>query len=164
MNAQRQHLARLMDFLVAHRQFIHYRQLRPMATAAFHHEAALRAHLMAHRSISMDCSESVTLLCRLAGLRDPNGLGYNATGYTGTLLQHLEEHAYTDPSRAEVGALVVFGPGTGDHVCMVREPGNDPKLFSHGNEAGPFYLRLSEEQPYHRPPTRFLPITSLLSA
>jgi hypothetical protein len=161
---QREHLAKLMDLLVAHRAKIHYRQLRPMATAKIHHELMLRT-ILNTSGLSMDCSESVTLLCRLAGLRDPNGRGYDGYGYTGTLLQHLGEHAYP-PSKAKVagiGALVVFGGGTGEHVCMVRNPGEDPVLFSHGQESGPFWIKLSEEERYHSGPTRFLPITSLLT-
>lgn len=161
---QREHLGRLMDLLVAHRDKIHYRQLRPMATHKIVHELMLRT-ILATSGLSMDCSESVTLLCRLAGLHDPNGLDYNGTGYTGTLLRHLGARAYppSHASAAGIGALVVFGGGTGEHVGMVRHPGPDPELFSHGGEAGPFYIRLTEEERYHSGPTRFLPITSLLT-
>lgn len=163
MNTQREHLGRLMDLLVAHKDQIHYRQARPMSTRSIHHELALRAELTAGRQLAMDCSEAVTLLCHLAGLHDPNGLGYDGSGYTGTMLQHLGAHAYTDPKGAQLGALVVFGGGTGEHVCMVRQPGANPELFSHGGEAGPFYIRLDDEQRYHKKPTRLLPISSLLT-
>jgi hypothetical protein len=156
---QREHLARLMDLLVAAEPRVHYAQVRPMQTRHIS-EKDLKAALT--RGITMDCSESVTLLCRLAGLKDPNGKDYNGTGYTGTLLGHLPH--YTDASKAKVGALVVFGPGhhhDGDHVCMVRKAGPNPLLFSHGQERGPFYISLSEEKKYHPPPTTFLAIQDL---
>ncbi len=107
----------------------------------------------------MDCSESVTLLCRLADLDDPNGLNYNGQGLTGTLLGHLRH--YSNPRAANIGALVVFGPGTGHHVCMVRRPGVNPLLFSHGQERGPFFISLSEEAKYQPKPVTFLSIAGL---
>lgn len=158
-HAQRQHLAKLMDALVHAEPAIHYRQTRPMQTAAIKTEAQLLHALAQPAGITMDCSESVTLLCRIAGLADPNGLGYDGTGWTGTLLEHLPH--YNDPRHANVGALVVFGPGGGEHVCMVRHVGPDPVLFSHGQEAGPAFIRYSVERAYHRAPTTFLSIASL---
>jgi hypothetical protein len=122
-------------------------------------EAQMRAKLNAGGSISMDCSEGVTCLCKWAGLRDPNGLHYNGQGYTGTLLAHLPH--YRDPSKAKVGALCVFGPGNGDHVAMVMEPGSDPLMWSHGSEAGPYLVRWSAERDYHRKPATFLSIAGL---
>jgi len=75
------------------------------------------------------------------------------------LLHHLPH--YSDPSKAKVGALVVFGPGSGDHVCMVRHPGPDPVLFSHGSERGPIWIKLTDEQRYQRKSTTFLSIATL---
>ena len=147
-----------MDFLVAHEPLIHYKQIRPMPTLDFT-EQELADHFKAKKTISMDCSESVTMLCRLAGLADPNGNGYNGQGFTGTMLNHLKH--YSSPLSADVGALVVFGPGTGDHVCMVRKRGRDPLLFSHGTERGPFYIHLSDEKRAQHPPTTFLSIAKL---
>src|SRR5437868_14540651 len=82
-------------------------------------EQDLEHVLSAGGGVTMDCSEAVTELCRWAGLRDPNGLGYRYAGYTGTLLAHLPH--YSDPAAAYPGALVVYGPGTGEHVSMVYE-------------------------------------------
>ena len=95
---------------------------------------------------------------RWAGLRDPNGLHYRECGYTGTLLGHLPH--YTNPKEAAVGALVVFGPGSGDHVSMVHTPGADPLLQSHGRP-GMDRLHLSQEKTWHRPPVTFLSIAHL---
>ena len=85
--------------------------------------------------------------------------GYRADGYTGTLLDHLPH--YYAARNAGVGALVVYGPGTGHHVAMVREPGSDPLLFSHGDETGPHWYRLSQERTWQPPPVTFLAISAL---
>lgn len=158
-HAQRVALASLMDYLVQHRGNVHYAQRRPMETRKLASVVALKRAVASAAGVTMDCSESVTLLCRLAGLDDPNDQHYNGLGYTGTLLDHLPH--YDDPGNADIGALAVFGPGTGQHVCMVREPGRNPLLFSHGEEAGPFYLRLNVERTYHSAPVRFLSIANL---
>jgi len=157
--AQRVEAASIMDYLVQHNGKIHYAQRRPMVTRALETFAALRRAVAAPAGVTMDCSESVTLICRLAGTRDPNGLHFNGLGFTGTLLEHLPH--YAKAAAAQTGALVVFGPGTGEHVCMVRDSGPDPLLFSHGTEAGPFYVRLSEERHYHSNPTTFLSVAKL---
>ena len=140
-----------MHELVKHEPQIHYAQIRPMRTI----------HLSKPvYPMTMDCSESVTCLCKWAGLKDPNGLHYNGSGYTGTLLDHLPH--YFNPANAQTGALVVFGPGTGEHVCMVLTPDHrNPLLFSHGQEAGPILIRLHDEAQAHPPPVTFLSIASL---
>lgn len=155
---QRAHMAALMRWLIDHEPQVHYGQRRPMKTAAIR-EQQLADLFASGGSIIMDCSETVTLICRLAGLADPNGQGYDGSGYTGTMLATLPH--YQDPRRAATGALVVFGPGAGDHVCMVLEPGADPLLFSHGQERGPLTVSLSVERGYHRPPVTFLNVSGL---
>ncbi len=138
--AQRTEMRRLMNLLVRYRSRVHYAQIRPMPTRRIH-RGHLRTALLKPGGITMDCSESVTLICRLAGLRDPNGLNYDGTGYTGTLLDYLKH--YSSPAKAEPGALVVFGGGTGEHVCMVYEHHEtNPKLFSHGTENDPKFYDL----------------------
>jgi hypothetical protein len=117
-------------------------------------------HLMDYGGeIQADCSELATEVCRWAGLADPNGLGYRYAGYTGTMLAHLPH--YTDPKRALVGALVVFGPGTGEHVAQVYEPGDDPLLVSHGIDRTVNKIPLSVERSYHKPPVTFCSIARL---
>ncbi len=156
--AQRQHLGSLMDFLVLNEPLIHYKQQRPMLTASVL-EQELADKFKAGRSISPDCSEAVTLLCRLAGLADPNGMGYNGYGFTGSMLKNLKH--YTNPLSADVGAIVIFGPGDGDHACMVRKHGKDPLLFSHGTERGPYFIHLSDEKKVQKAPTTFLSVSKL---
>jgi len=154
---QRNRMAEIMDLLVLDEPEVHYKEIRPMPTCHIRSVPDLRKQLA--NGITMDCSESVTLICRLAGLQDPNGYGYNCRGYTGTLLKNLKH--YSNPALAKIGALVVFGPGTGEHVCMVRHPGKNPTLFSHGQERGPFYISLSEERKFHKAPVTFLNIATL---
>jgi hypothetical protein len=157
---QREHLKRLMLWLIKNEPLVDYAQVRPMQTISLS-ESDVAARFRQGKKITMDCSESVTVLCRWAGLRDPNGRGYNGAGYTGDELDHLPH--YSDPAKAKVGALVVFGPGTGEHVCMVIESGPDPLLFSHGQKGGPIAIRLSRERQFHSPPVTFLSIGGLLS-
>lgn len=147
-----------MRYLLEHEPRIHYAQIRPMRTVHLY-EQELHTRLEHGGSITMDCSEAVTCLCKWAGLRDPNGLGYDGQGYTGTMLRHLP--SYADPRGANVGALCVFGPRPGDHVAMVLEPGPDPLLWSHGYEGGPRTVRFSHERAIHRPPAWFLNISHL---
>ncbi len=148
--------ADVMRLLLDNEQKVHYAQVRPMRTRSIRNVQALRKALASQAGVKMDCSESATLICRLAGVPDPNGLGYDGTGYTGTLLSHLPQ--VRRASQLDVGDLVVFGPGAGTHVCTVLEPGADPLLFSHGQERGPITIRLSAETRYQAPPTRHLKI------
>lgn len=154
-------MGELMDLLVAKRGKVHYGQIRPMPTHNIHTERQLRARLRTRAGVTMDCSESVTLIAHLAGLRDPNGRDYDGTGYTGTLLSYLDH--YTDPARARIGGLVVFGGGTGEHVCMVRRPGSNPELFSHGTENDPSFYPLSTMiAAFAGQPHTFLSVAKLL--
>lgn len=156
---QRAELGRLMDMLVADEPKVHYLPKRPMVSKSIVTVAQLRQKLASNLGISLDCSESVTLLCKLAGLKDPNDSGYDGYGNTGTLLTHLPH--YHAPFHALTGALVVFGPGSGKHVCMVREPGTNPLLFSHGSERGPIFIRLDRELAFQGGPVTFLDISNL---
>lgn len=158
--AQRKHLCALMDHLVQDEPLVHYppgdrrtRTIHQIAT-----EKQMLAELHAGR-LTIDCSQSVTMLCHVAGLKDPNGNAYRDDGYTGTLLEHLRH--YSNPASAMPGALVVFGGGTGHHVCMVRKAGKNPLLFSHGQERGPFMISLSEEAKYQPKPITFLSVAPL---
>lgn len=161
-DAQRAHLLQLMHYLYEHRsQFLYPpHDVRGPADAATFRLTEQQLHhvLAAGGRITADCSEAVTELCRWTGLADPNGLGYRYAGYTGTMLVHLPH--YDDPRKAYVGALVVYGPGTGDHVSMVMQRGADPLLWSHGR-GGVDQWRLSFQRQFHRPPVRFLSIAHL---
>lgn len=119
---------------VQHTEAIHYAETRPMP-------AKLETPL------TTDCSGFVTLCYKAAGAEDPNGLGYNGEGYTGTLLAHAEKHGrvFGEVSKARAGDLIVYGPGAGEHVAIVVEPGKDPLTVSHGSESEPAYVRVSQD-------------------
>lgn len=119
---------------VAHEPEIHYREVRPFPLAKT-------------LPLTTDCSGFATLCYFHAGAPDPNGLHYNGTGYTGTLLDH---GALTTTPRP--GDLVFYGPGTAYHVAVVVEGGPDPLTVSHGQEGGPQYVRVSQD---NRQPVRY---------
>jgi hypothetical protein len=163
--AQREGLARTMQLLIDHESLCGYpdEDVRgPLDTATWQLSLLeLTTALAKGVELTFDCSQSVTQICRYHGLKDPNGLAYQHAGYTGTMLDNRRLEHYTNPRDADVGALVVFGPGTGQHVAMVLEPGVDPWLFSHGapKVCGP--IRFSAEKLRHTPPATFLSITNL---
>jgi hypothetical protein len=161
-SAQRSHLHALIGLLHAHRSQLDYppHDVRgPLDAATFRMSEQTMEHVLTSGGrLTADCSEMVTELLRWVGCADPNGLGYRYAGYTGTLLAHLPH--YTDPRKAGIGALCVFGPGTGEHVSMVYEPGADPLLASHGRP-GYDLVHLSDERTWHRPPVTFLSIAAL---
>jgi hypothetical protein len=128
---------------VAHNAQIHYAQSRPID--GIHHPRKL--------PLSTDCSGFATDCLKWAGAPDPNGRNYDGFGYTGTMLSacaHISRH------QARPGDLVVFGPGTGEHVVIIVGTGPDPAVVSHGQEAGPIQVPLSVEVRSHRAPATFL--------
>jgi hypothetical protein len=153
----------LMTLLLEHEPQVNYplHDIRgPKDAATFRlTEAGLRSKLKLGGHIMFDCSQAVTQICKWAGLDDPNGLKYAWPGYTGTLLAHLRH--YNDPKGAAIGAIVVYGPATGEHASMVYEPGPDPLLWSHGFDGGPVLIRFSRQRAMHRAPATFLNISRL---
>lgn len=105
--------------------------------------------------LNTDCSAFYTLCCKWAGVPDPNGLGYNGYGFTGTLLTHGKVISLEE---ALPGDAIVYGPGSGDHVVMIVDTMNqqDPIVVSHGQERGPIKIRHSVEVSSHRAPVRVL--------
>lgn len=161
-HAQREHVARLIESMHKHAGQLDYppHDVRgPLDARTFTMSEQTAQHVLASGGRLMaDCSEMVTELLRWVGCSDPNGLGYRYAGYTGTMLAHLPH--YTNPAAANVGALVVYGPGHGEHVSMVYEPGSDPLLASHGR-AGFDLVRLSVQRTWHRAPVTFLSVAHL---
>lgn len=110
---------------------IHYEEIRPMP-------------LTNRLPITTDCSGFATLCYYLAGCPDPNGFGYNGSGYTGTLIGHGKEIPL---KKVRGGDLVIYGPGTGDHVAVIIDttiPSN-PLAVSHGDENGPTVIRVFDD-------------------
>lgn len=113
---------------------------------------------VAHKlPITLDCSESAVAIAKASGAPDPTNSGYGHHGlmFTGTMLAHAQAKGlFIHQGDLQVGDYVIFGPGTGDHVCSVLGEGADPLLFSHGQDAGPISIRLSVERSFHRMPVR----------
>jgi peptidoglycan hydrolase-like protein with peptidoglycan-binding domain len=101
-------------------------------------------------AIFADCSAFVTYCYSWAGVSDPNGLGYNGTGYTGTLLAHGTPITL---AQVQPGDVIVYGPGTGWHTALIVEAGPDPLTVSHGQQGDPNYCRVSQDG---RQPQRYL--------
>jgi hypothetical protein len=79
-----------------------------------------------------DCSSFATWCYWLAGAADPNGLGYNGQGYTGTLAAHGKR---VSTSQLRPGDLVFYGGGFPyTHVVIYIGGG---RVVSHGSESGP---------------------------
>lgn len=128
-----------MDWALKGKAQIHYAQIRPMRS--------LDSFKYRRLPITADCSESTTGLYYAVGAPDPNGLGYNGSGFTGTLRGHLPDRAHAH--ELKVGDIIVYGRGSGSHVVVVYEAGYDPLVFSHGQESGPSLYRHSVENAAH---------------
>lgn len=151
-----------MDLLVAHRANVPYLQRRPMASKGIN--TLERLHTALEHPLPLDCSEAATLICHAGGIHDPNGHGYSGEGNTQEMYDHL--HHYLNPKDAALGALVFFGfPGRlgTQHVCVVRKPGADPELFSHGGNGryAAHFIPFSVERRYHVGEPVFLSIARL---
>lgn len=160
--AKRNSLVANAYLLKAHASQVHYIAQRPMHNERDHMVNVLK-RFRHGIGIWMDCSESVSFLYYTSGCKDPNGMNFDGWGNSHTMWQHLN-HRYTDPNRAHAGALGVYGPEGNEHVIMiVKHDAHDPLVFSHGQEAGPFIIPLSEESAGHRgQPFTFLDVSSLL--
>jgi hypothetical protein len=130
--AQRNHLHALMVYMHAHRLQLDYppgdqRTNRDTQSWAMS-EQTLDHVLQGGGRWQGDCSEYGSYLLDLAGCWK-----WSIPGYTGSHLLTLP--VYHDARGAMVGALVVFGGGTGHHEAMVKEPDpvhGNPLLSSHG--------------------------------
>ena len=108
-----------------------------------------------HGIITCDCSAFVTYCFSWAGAVDPNGLGYPGLGYTGTLLSHDQHIALfktlgtVEKSNLLPGDLIVYGPGTGEHVAMIvglKDPAN-PETVSMGGPGDPSFVQVANGNP-----------------
>jgi hypothetical protein len=88
----------------------------------------------------MDCSAGATWWYFCSGAPDPNGLGYNGYGYTGTQQRRGQSVRW---QAAPIMALVFYGRPIG-HVAMVVRKG---MVVSMGSEVGPLLVAIN-----YRPP------------
>ena len=130
--AQRQHVLSVLDFFHRHAGQLLYppgdqRTWRDSQSWNLSEQAC--EHLLAAGGYWQgDCSEFGSYVLKCAGLWH-----WSQPGYTGSHLQLLPH--YADAREAYVGALVVFGPGTGHHEAIVHTPDHrngNPLLASHG--------------------------------
>jgi hypothetical protein len=148
---QRRSIVNNAQWLLDHKQHINYAEARPIPylLGGMRGRNACQAAFGRNESLDTDCSGSVTIIFNWSGLPDPNGQNYDGQGYTGDLYDHLINH-YTNVLDAEPGALIIFGVDPTVHVAMLMEKdGEDPWLFSHGQQGGPYYIRLSDERQNH---------------
>ena len=134
----------LAGMAVSQRSKYHYTQ-GPLRMSAVHNPSA--------NPIYADCSAFVTYLYSWAGAPDPNGLNYNGTGYTGTLLSH--GHVLSGAGDAQPGDVVIYGAGSGEHVAIITETAlnGDHQTVSMGQEGDPNFCRISQDG---RQPQRFV--------
>jgi hypothetical protein len=127
----------LMRATVRQERLWHYEQTRPVNTDV----ATL------HTPVYTDCSGGIILLCRWAGAPNPSGTGAWGWGNSQSFYEYLP-HVPADAARS--GDIVVFGKVDGEqHAAFVYQAGADPLLWSHGQEAGPLFVRLSAELRAH---------------
>lgn len=159
--AQRAHVCAVLDLLHAHAGQLDYplHDQRDNRDSTFWHLTEQQAtHILNDGGrLQFDCSEMGAWVLRQAGLWH-----WSEPGWTGSHLKLLPSH-YTDGKLAKPGALVVFGPGDGEHECVVRIADavhGDPVVDGHGR-AGYDRERLSVVRARHREPVRFLNISHL---
>lgn len=106
-----------------------YRQVRPMPKTLFPKQHGLVENFE-DAFVYIDCSAFVTLAYKAAGAPDPNGRGYDGSGYTGTLWAHGT--LTTDP---QPGDLCFYGDpaATNSHVNLYL---GDGKAMNMGPSAG----------------------------
>lgn len=152
MTNERHALITWANWGVTNHAHINYEEVRPIPVNFPH----------GHLPFTTDCSGFVTLMAKWAGCPDPNGLGYDGQGFTGTLLSHCKEVAALDAKPAD---LIVYGPGEGSHVVIITGVGPDGvivhehgdfRVISHGKQGDPIVTSNSIEASIHAAPQRFL--------
>lgn len=134
LDAKVQRLVDTARYLIRHANLVHYSQRTRMQIVRYR----LRIPPLLRR-IWEDCSSSITGLYWLAGLADPNGLGYNGFGYTGTQSNQGRPswRAGQSLSRLKPGDLIFYGRWPHKHVTLYLGGG---LVYSHGTERGPYLL------------------------
>jgi cell wall-associated NlpC family hydrolase len=83
---------------------------------------------------TMDCSAFATLCYKAAGFSDPNHMGYNPIGFTGSFIAHCKKVANPPP-----GAVCFYGPSESDTKHMTVYIGNG-QCISDGQQGDPVQL------------------------
>ena len=160
--AQRQHVKSLCDTFKAHAGDLIYPP-GDVRTRLENYDWHLSEHqlttLLEHRaSVMLDCSDTASWMFKCAGLWP-----FSYAGYTGTWIEWLGKHAYTDAKQAELAVPVIFGPGTGHHMGVVYRPDpvkGNPLIAGHGRP-GFDIAPLSAVAEFQPPGIRFLSIAGI---
>lgn len=169
--AMRKKALTVWQYLYAHRAQVHYPPSDRRVISI--HDVATMPQLIglvASGKCSIDCSQTVQLVCHVAGWRSPSG-SYAYDGATASMLAGPCRQ-FSNPRDAFLMSIVVFlsVPGYGDapgghHTAFVIEPDHlhgNPLLGSHGQESDPRQIRLRDEWiAQRRRPYVFLSVTSL---
>lgn len=83
-----------------------------------------------------DCSGFVTWCYKVGGGPDPNGLGFDGYGFTGTMLGNGTQASISNLLKAD---LIFYGSPV-SHVALYV---GDGRIISHGSEIGPLLLDYS---------------------
>lgn len=134
-NPVRQRIVTAARAALSAKTHFRYAEVRPIPLTQFD-------RLMNGKAVTVttDCSGFATCCYHRAGAPDPNGLGYNGAGFTGTMLDNLTPIPL---SKAHPGDLAVFGATPGKHVVIIVERGSDPACISHGGPGDPKEAPLS---------------------
>jgi len=163
--AQRKHILAVLDFFHHHASHLLYPPgdvRTSMDNECWHWSEQTTELVLEHEGYWQgDCSEFGSYVLKCAGLWK-----WATAGATSSHLQLLPDH-YTNAKVADVGALVIFGPGGGHHEAIVHTPDRrygNPTLDSHGR---PGYDRVklsdlaAEQTRMGYPGVRFLSIAHL---
>lgn len=133
----RQNCVAIAHLLLANAARIHYPPGDRRTTSRIHQIATrddLDHALDQSGGLTLDCSQTVSLIAHVAGANCPDGdyaKNWAADGYTGTLLDGCDKITATQVQR---GDFHVYGAGTGHHVAMALEHGPNPLMISHGSD------------------------------
>lgn len=141
------------DFWHAHADLIDYVEERSADDIMSTHglsQAEVQAMFARGEHIAMDCSEAFVTNCRWSGLPDPSGPTFNYNGYgnTGTILAFLDRISIADGLPGD-GYEWLIPPGVAHITQKVSGSGENPMVFSNGDESGPYIYPLSDDEPSH---------------
>lgn len=143
--AQRASIVRVLDYMLARPGQVNYPadDVRTQVICRIATMPELMLAISRSGGMTIDCSQFVTVTFHVAGLNDPNRLGWAWDGDTATLLD-AGWPRYTNAADALPGGLCVFGAYPGEHVAVCHTPGPDPLLASQGRPQDPSLRRLSD--------------------
>lgn len=128
----REKIVAYCEWGIANNAQIHYAMVRPIPAKP----KAL--------PLITDCSGFATLAYKSAGAPDPNGAGYDGTGYTGTLMKHGRK--VTTPL---LGDLLFYGPFPGHHVVIFMDVWHGAWIVcSYDQEIGPLRVLQHREEKF----------------